>query len=743
MSGAKRTFLDLSFEEKLTLIIDYLGSIKPTDRVETLMERMEWLRRHIPAHKTDDGNNYVFISYSHRDYNKVYNDLAFFSYNTRKKVRFWYDEGLPAGDDWFLAAEKRLSDPNCSGVIFYLSENLLRSPAVLREIELVKRLNKPYFTITLDNQKFCAADYLDAVKDAELLSKVESVFPRDDTAVSYGANSTEIFDGKSNLEVYDDEYENAFYRIQKIEQAFSVVEEVLSDFVFEEVEGGLSLVEYRGDETDIYIPSRVGKTKVVEIKAAFNNATKIFIPETVERILPAEIKDAKIVYDIEDVNTMSFEAIYDVRLGGIPLPSAPFGFAANLVSVEVDKDNPEFYSIEGIIYKKDKRLVRFPSKLVWEDRFFEGVEIIGAGAFLGYENPGAQIIIPDSVTKIEDSAFAYAKVCFIVMEDSVTVIERLAFAHCRFSEMEGISFPMIIPHKIESIGEFSFMHFNSDYLSINGNLQVIPKGAFYGCMADTVEMSSLDKLQLIGPGAFAHCKKLEKVHMPKNLVCIDHYAFNTCDRLFSIDIPKKTLLISPMAFDTSGVIKYIMYEGSSKDLFYLRLTSDIEQAEFLDLIVKKDQWFKWAHAKLEIKSRERTKKRYEKMYEVDSARLEKTNKPFILSRITPPTIIYFVLSILLLLVCDYRRLVLEIPLDPIYWILGIAGAVTSVMSAKHLYWSIVVKKTKKSIKKNNGKLTTGFLDAWTDVLAIGLLVFAVVAFIVTFIISGVFNISIF
>ena len=69
--GAKRTFSDLSFEEKLTLITDYLGSIKPTDRVETLNERMEWLRRHIPAHDTEDDTNYVFISYSHRDYDKV------------------------------------------------------------------------------------------------------------------------------------------------------------------------------------------------------------------------------------------------------------------------------------------------------------------------------------------------------------------------------------------------------------------------------------------------------------------------------------------------------------------------------------------------------------------------------------------------------------------------------------------------------------------------------------------------
>ncbi len=40
---------------------------------------------------------YVFISYSHRDSDRV---LDIISELDRRKLRLWYDEGIPAGSDW-------------------------------------------------------------------------------------------------------------------------------------------------------------------------------------------------------------------------------------------------------------------------------------------------------------------------------------------------------------------------------------------------------------------------------------------------------------------------------------------------------------------------------------------------------------------------------------------------------------------------------------------------------------------
>lgn len=76
---------------------------------------------------------YIFISYSHKDYKQVYADLADLH---ESGIRFWYDTDLLAGINWDDGVRKRLTDPKCRGIIFYLSDNSLRSEAILTEIRI-------------------------------------------------------------------------------------------------------------------------------------------------------------------------------------------------------------------------------------------------------------------------------------------------------------------------------------------------------------------------------------------------------------------------------------------------------------------------------------------------------------------------------------------------------------------------------------------------------------------------------
>ena len=742
MSHVRKTFQDLASEEKLMLITDYLSSITQTDNSETLKERMEWLRRHIPAHDFNGDTNYIFVSYSHRDFKAVYNDLAFFSYNTRKKVRFWYDEGLPAGENWLSEAKKRLSDPNCSGVVFYLSENLLRSSAVLKEIELVKSLNKPYFTITLDDNKFCAADFLTKPEDSELLSKVDAVFPRDDTSVAYGKRTDASFGIDDRIVAYDEQYENAFYRIDKIEQAFSVVEEVVSDFVFEEVEDGLSLVQYNGHETEIYIPSIVERKKVVEIKAAFDNASSIYIPETVTRIIPVEIESLRLEYDEDDINTMSYEAVYDMWFDGIPVPSAPFGMASNLVSIEVDKDNPVYYVKNGMLLDRSQRLVRVTASAVFEeDNALEGISIIGHGAFVGYMNTSAMVVLPDEIIEIEDCGFAISKTHFVMLNNTIRKIGNMAFAHCVLYGFEGDSFFISIPETVEELGEFCFMNCSAELVNIRCKINELPRGSFYSFDGNSIAFDKDSTIEIINMGAFARCQNLENIELPNSVVAIDHYAFTNCNKLFSVTLPKTITYLSPVAFDNFDILKYILYKGNSKTLYYVRMLNDLEDCVFLDKIVHRDQWLKILSAKWQIKRRERIKKRLEKLYNADPVDPDKIGSTSILRRITPPTVFYFLISMALIFLSDYRRLVIERPLDFAYWTLGILSVVFSFMSAKHLYWSNVIKKTKKNVKKNGNKLCTSFFDALHETLFIGLLIYVMTSTSITLLVSKIFGVS--
>lgn len=109
----------------------------------------------VPLPEIDEKQNYIFISYSHRDYKQVFSDLALMY---EKGVRFWYDYDLVAGKNWNKEAFKKIRDPRCSGVVFYLSENLFLSQSVIEEIRITLGLdndNQPvdkpvnYFSVNL------------------------------------------------------------------------------------------------------------------------------------------------------------------------------------------------------------------------------------------------------------------------------------------------------------------------------------------------------------------------------------------------------------------------------------------------------------------------------------------------------------------------------------------------------------------------------------------------------------------
>lgn len=104
----------------------------------------------VPLPEIAENQNYLFISYSHRDYKKVYADLAVMYH---AGVRFWYDRGLAAGKNWDAEVRTVIENPRCTGVLFFLSENLFLSRSANQEIDLVRgtgtQARKNYFCVNL------------------------------------------------------------------------------------------------------------------------------------------------------------------------------------------------------------------------------------------------------------------------------------------------------------------------------------------------------------------------------------------------------------------------------------------------------------------------------------------------------------------------------------------------------------------------------------------------------------------
>ncbi len=93
-----------------------------------------------PSHK----ENYYFISYSHKDYKLVFQDILRFE---EMGINIWYDSEMHIGENWREIAQMYISKFQCKGVIFYLTENSISSPACNEEVEYVLTHNKTYFSI--------------------------------------------------------------------------------------------------------------------------------------------------------------------------------------------------------------------------------------------------------------------------------------------------------------------------------------------------------------------------------------------------------------------------------------------------------------------------------------------------------------------------------------------------------------------------------------------------------------------
>ena len=89
--------------------------------------------------------NYIFISYSHSDSDKVLPLLAKLSDNG---YRIWFDEGIDPGTEWPEAIATHLS--GCKVLLAFLSNNSINSSNCKREINYGISLNKDFLSVALE-----------------------------------------------------------------------------------------------------------------------------------------------------------------------------------------------------------------------------------------------------------------------------------------------------------------------------------------------------------------------------------------------------------------------------------------------------------------------------------------------------------------------------------------------------------------------------------------------------------------
>ena len=89
---------------------------------------------------------YLFISYSHRDSEKVIRTIKPIQ---DRMYRLWYDEGIPAGSDWPRNIAVHMNE--CRMVLFFLSKTALASPNCLSEIATAAKQGKTILLMKLED----------------------------------------------------------------------------------------------------------------------------------------------------------------------------------------------------------------------------------------------------------------------------------------------------------------------------------------------------------------------------------------------------------------------------------------------------------------------------------------------------------------------------------------------------------------------------------------------------------------
>jgi len=245
----------------------------------------------------------------------------------------------------------------------------------------------------------------------------------------------------------------------------------------------------------------------------------------------------------DGVTSISDEAFYycenltTVSLGKnvTSIGNDAFWSCPSLVSFDVDPENLNYASIDGLLYNKDVTvLLRCP------------------------EGKSGEVIVPDSVTRIGDRAFSDCSyLTSIALGNNVTSIGDSAFSWC-----ESLT-SMTIPDSVTTIGS-SVFHSCHDMASIviGDNVTSIGSWAFAYC---TSLRSILipDGVTAISNSVFYECSSLTSVTIGQNVTSIGERAFYYCTSLTSITIPKSVTNIAYNAFFCCYPLMSMIFEGNA------------------------------------------------------------------------------------------------------------------------------------------------------------------------------------
>lgn len=462
----------------------------------------------------DGKEPYLFVSYSHRDTDKVYPILdALYD----RKYRIWYDESCENGNDF--RDELRTRIEKAEAVLLFVSEYSMASPFCGMEIIVARENGKRLYPIYLDNTDVPPAFQILLANThhstTDNIDKLIKTMVRDLPAVTMDRLTTE--DGV----------------LKKCEDNGKSIEvdEGIREISSEAFKGRRKLHNIKLPETLEFVGD--------ESFRGCTNLESMEIPEKTVRIGESSFRDCT-----------SMKTLI-IKNNCIKIGERAFENCAVLEDVDLPNGLTELY---GGVFNSCKSLksISLPEKLtiLGESAFSDCILLEG-------------IDIPETVTKIDDLAFnGCISMTKVELHEGLKKIGKSAFKNCR--ALNKIELPASVasisnaPFRgCESLKSIKVSSKNKNYKSepnkregndhvlFNKNKSVI---IAYPASSREVQYDIPDSVTVVSDWAFCECKKLNRITIPDSVHEIGEGAFSNCILLDEVEIPDSVTLIDDCAF---------------------------------------------------------------------------------------------------------------------------------------------------------------------------------------------------
>ena len=193
------------------------------------------------------------------------------------------------------------------------------------------------------------------------------------------------------------------------------------------------------------------------------------------------------------------------------------------------------------------------------------------------------LVIPDSVTTINYSAFADTDITSVALPSGLTTLTSSIFSNCK--SLESVELPenlekiennafrycsalttLDVPNTVTNLGEYVFDGCTAVTLDIDfSSFTTIGKEAFKGYTGQ-IGVLDISNATSIGGSTFYGCTGITEVILSNQLTKLEANTFNGCTSLTSIHIPASVKSIGSNCFDSCTSLATVTFEMNGAQL---------------------------------------------------------------------------------------------------------------------------------------------------------------------------------